>query len=90
MANSRVGGLWITNVPTAVSTTTVPTKLTAWVNEGTPVGHTTVDADAGTVVIKTPGWYLAHCSLSFDGDRRLLHPGYHERRKQSQRRDKYI
>lgn len=68
MGNSRVGGLWIANVPTAVALTTVPGKLTAWVNEGTIPGCTDVDADEGTVVIKVPGWYVAHCSLSFDGD----------------------
>lgn len=65
---SRIGGLWITNVPTAVALTTVPTLLTAWVNEGTVAGWTDVDADAGTVTIRTPGWHLAHCSLSFDLD----------------------
>lgn len=70
MGLSRFGGLWVTNIPTAVATTTVPSILTAWTLQGSgPKGATgQADADAGTITIRTPGWYLAHCSLSFDGD----------------------
>lgn len=65
---SRIGGLWITNVPTAVALSDVPAVLTAWVNAGTMPGWTDVSATAGTVTVRKPGWYLAHCALSFDLD----------------------
>lgn len=67
MGLSRFGGLWITNVPTAVATTTVPTKLTAWTLAGDGPG-VDADATAGTLEVKKSGFYMCHCSLSFNGD----------------------